>query len=88
MISHETIQSILVKTKMEKVSLKEPWPSIHLSTPIMYPKMLKEALRDPRRKRVMEKEISALDKNETWVKCEKPQGKKTVGRRWVYTIKY
>ena len=36
----------------------------------------------------MEEEISALDKNETWEKCEIPKGKKTLGSRWVYTIKY
>ena len=36
----------------------------------------------------MEEEISALNKNETWEKCELPRGKKTVGCRWVYTIKY
>ena len=36
----------------------------------------------------MEEEISALNKNKTWEKCELPKGKKTVGCRWVYTIKY
>ena len=36
----------------------------------------------------MEEEISALKKNETWEKCELPRGKKTVGCRWVYAIKY
>ena len=36
----------------------------------------------------MEEEISAFNKNETWGKCEMPRGKKTVGCRWVCTIKY
>lgn len=36
----------------------------------------------------MEEEIVALKKNETWEKCELPKGKKTVGRKWVFTIKY
>ena len=36
----------------------------------------------------MEEEISALDKNKTWEKCELPKGKRTIGCRWVYTIKY
>ena len=36
----------------------------------------------------MEEEISTLDKNETWEKCEIPKGKRTVGCKWVYTIKY
>ena len=36
----------------------------------------------------MEEEISALNKNETWEKCDLPKGKKTVGCRWIYTIKF
>ena len=36
----------------------------------------------------MEEEISALENNKTWEKCELPREKKTVGCRWVYTIKY
>ena len=36
----------------------------------------------------MEEEISALMKNETWEKCELPKGKKAIGCKWVFTIKY
>ena len=36
----------------------------------------------------MEQEILALMKNETWEKCELPKGKKDVGCKWVFTIKY
>ena len=36
----------------------------------------------------MEEEISALDKNKIWEKCELPKGKKIVGCKWVYSIKY
>ncbi|CAO2827932.1 unnamed protein product [Amaranthus hypochondriacus] len=39
-------------------------------------------------KKEMEEEISALDKNETWEKCEIPKEKKMVGCKWVHTIKY
>ena len=52
------------------------------------PNNVVKALRDPNWKRAMEEEISALGKNEIWEKCELPKEKKTVGRRWVYTIKY
>ena len=52
------------------------------------PKNVEEGLRDPKWKRAMEEDISALDRNETWVKCELPKGKETVGCRWVYTIKF
>ena len=36
----------------------------------------------------MEEEIRALIKNQTWEKCKIPKGKKVVGRKWVFTIKY
>ena len=36
----------------------------------------------------MKDEISALKKNNTWDKCVLPKGKKTVGCKWVFTIKY
>ena len=35
----------------------------------------------------MKKDIDALIKNETWEKCTLPSGKKTVGCRWIFTIK-
>ena len=35
----------------------------------------------------MKDEISALKKNSTWDKCGLPKGKKTVGCKWVFTIK-
>ena len=52
------------------------------------PKTTEEALQDSKWKKAMEEEISALNKNETWEKCKLPRGKKTVGSRWIYTIKY
>nr|GEZ30356.1 retrovirus-related Pol polyprotein from transposon TNT 1-94 [Tanacetum cinerariifolium] len=36
----------------------------------------------------MEDEMRALEKNKTWETCVLPLGKKTVGCRWVFTIKY
>ena len=35
----------------------------------------------------MEEEINALRKNNTWEKCIIPSGKKSVGCKWVFTIK-
>ena len=32
-------------------------------------------------------EINALKRNGTWEIVELPEGKKTVGRKWVFTIK-
>ena len=52
------------------------------------PRSVEEALQDPKWKKAIDEEISALVKNETWEKCELHKGKKTVGCKWVYTIKY
>ena len=35
----------------------------------------------------MEDEIAALNKNNTWEKCVLLEGKKTVGCKWVFSIK-
>ena len=43
------------------------------------PRNVEEALQDPKWKKAMEEEISALMKNETWKNCELPKGKKTIG---------
>ena len=36
----------------------------------------------------MEDEITALMKNDTWEKCVIPEGKKAVGCKWLFSIKY
>ncbi|RVW93163.1 Protochlorophyllide reductase, chloroplastic [Vitis vinifera] len=48
----------------------------------------KEALADPRWKAAMNEEMKSLQKNETWELVECPPGKKPVGCRWIYTMKY
>ncbi|RVW53045.1 Retrovirus-related Pol polyprotein from transposon RE1 [Vitis vinifera] len=47
-----------------------------------------EALADPRWKATMNEEMKSLQKNETWELVECPPGKKPVGCRWIYTVKY
>ena len=36
----------------------------------------------------MEEEITTLEKNKTLELCTLPRGKKIVGSKWVFTIKY
>ena len=36
----------------------------------------------------MNEEMGALERNETWEIVERPKDKKTVGCRWIYTVKY
>ncbi|RVX10895.1 Retrovirus-related Pol polyprotein from transposon TNT 1-94 [Vitis vinifera] len=52
------------------------------------PNSVQEALADPRWKAAMNEEMKSLQKNETWELVECPQGKKPVGCRWIYTVKY
>ncbi|RVW41355.1 Retrovirus-related Pol polyprotein from transposon RE1 [Vitis vinifera] len=58
-----------------------------LST-IAIPNSVQEALTDPRWKAAMNEEMKSLQKNETWELVECPPGKKPVGCRWIYTVKY
>ncbi|RVW69129.1 Retrovirus-related Pol polyprotein from transposon RE1 [Vitis vinifera] len=52
------------------------------------PNSVQEALTDPRWKAAMNEEMKSLQKNETWELVECPPGKKPVGCRWIYTVKY
>jgi hypothetical protein len=36
----------------------------------------------------MQSEMDALEKNHTWTLVDLPEGKKIVGCKWVYTLKY
>ncbi|CAL8995150.1 unnamed protein product [Prunus brigantina] len=46
-----------------------------------------EALEDQKWKEAMNEEMRALQKNGTWELVPLPHGKKTVGCRWIYTVK-
>ncbi|CAL8988819.1 unnamed protein product [Prunus brigantina] len=54
---------------------------------ISVPNSVIEALEDPKWKEAMNEEMRALQKNVTWELVPLPHGKKTVGRRWIYTVK-
>jgi hypothetical protein len=55
---------------------------------ISIPSNVQEALADPRWTEAMVEEMAALEKNNTWDLVTLPKGKKTVGCRWVFTIKH
>lgn len=52
------------------------------------PTSVDEALKDPRWVQAMKEEMKALMKNETWILVPLPEGQKTVGCKWVFSIKY
>ena len=52
------------------------------------PKIVQEALNSKPWKDAINEELQALEKNKTREVMDLPKGKKTVGCRWIYTIKY
>ncbi|BFG37725.1 hypothetical protein CerSpe_239990 [Prunus speciosa] len=58
-----------------------------LST-VSIPNSVQEALADPRWQEAMNEELKSLKKNATWEITNLPTGKKPVGCKWVYTVKY
>ncbi|KAL6332326.1 hypothetical protein AAG906_004891 [Vitis piasezkii] len=62
--------------------------SLKYQTNLPIPNSVQEALADPRWKTVMNEKMKSLQKNETWELVECPPGKKPVGCRWIYTVKY
>ena len=59
-----------------------------LNSRVEIPKNVQDALRVLEWKEVVLKEIRAPGKNETWEVVYLPKGKKTIGCKWVFTIKY
>nr|GFA51950.1 putative ribonuclease H-like domain-containing protein [Tanacetum cinerariifolium] len=52
------------------------------------PLSFEQALKSEKWKKAMDDEMKALKKNKTWDQCALPQGKKPVGCRWIFTVKY
>ncbi|RVW64174.1 Retrovirus-related Pol polyprotein from transposon RE1 [Vitis vinifera] len=52
------------------------------------PNTIQEALKISEWKKVVQDEIDALEKNGTWTITDLPVGKRLVGCKWIFTIKY
>jgi hypothetical protein len=52
------------------------------------PKTYSQAVRDPRWREAMSKEITAFEHNNTWTLEPLPPGKKPIGCKWIYKVKY
>ena len=52
------------------------------------PRNIHEALESNEWKKVVQEEMAALTKNNTWKLVPRPKDKRTVGCKWVFTVKY
>jgi hypothetical protein len=52
------------------------------------PNTVQEALGNPKWNQAIIEEMAALQKNETWELMPLPEGKKAVGCKWIFSIKY
>jgi hypothetical protein len=52
------------------------------------PNSVQEAIKDPRWKNAMNEEMKSLQRNATWEVIDLPTGKKHVGCRWIFSVKY
>jgi len=55
---------------------------------IRFPTSVQEALKDENWIQAMNEEMSALEKNQTWEIVDRPLDKKSVGCKWVFSLKY
>ncbi|GJV27187.1 putative RNA-directed DNA polymerase [Tanacetum coccineum] len=52
------------------------------------PNCLSEAMSDPNWVEAVNNEIEALNRNNTWTICNLPAGRKPIGSKWIWKIKY
>ncbi|WJZ83952.1 hypothetical protein VitviT2T_003590 [Vitis vinifera] len=57
-------------------------------TEIQVPQNIQEAFKFPKWKAAVDEEVRALEKNGMWEITDLPRGKKPVGCKWIFTIKY
>ncbi|KAI5335698.1 hypothetical protein L3X38_025832 [Prunus dulcis] len=69
--------------------LSEPLKAfVHQLSAVHIPTKVAEAFKDPKWVQAIKDEMKALEKNQTYTLETLPRGKKTVGCRWVFTIKH
>lgn len=55
---------------------------------VQIPNSVQEALQDPNWNAATMEEIKALEKNKTWIITDLPKGKRTIGCKWIFLVKY
>ncbi|KAL6319103.1 hypothetical protein AAG906_001576 [Vitis piasezkii] len=69
--------------------LSEPLRAFaHTLSSCQIPSSVEEVLSDSKWAQAIKEELEALQKNNTWVLSVLPEGRKTVGCKWIFSIKY
>ena len=55
---------------------------------VQVPNCIEEAIKVPEWEEAIREQVMALEKNKTWVLSNLPEGKSTVGCKWIFTIKH
>ncbi|KAJ0547538.1 putative RNA-directed DNA polymerase [Helianthus annuus] len=66
----------------------ENFSFVSLLNKTLEPSSYNEAAKDPRWVEAMNKEMEALFRNNTWTLVDLPPGRKPIGCKWVYKVKY
>ncbi|RVX04638.1 putative mitochondrial protein [Vitis vinifera] len=72
----------------QEAKIEMTYPLLLGNNLVHIPKNIQEALEIPDWREAMVEEIRALEKNGTWEVMTLPRGKKPVGCKWVFTVKY
>ncbi|KAJ0772240.1 putative RNA-directed DNA polymerase [Helianthus annuus] len=67
---------------------KENFSFVSLLNKTLEPSSYNEAAKDPMWVEAMNKEMEALFRNNTWTLVDLPPGRKPIGCKWVYKVKY
>ena len=61
---------------------------VHVLSSSQIPARIQEALSDPKWTQAIKEKMEALLKNNTWTIVLLPEGNKTIGCKWVFSIKH
>ncbi|RVW79952.1 Retrovirus-related Pol polyprotein from transposon RE2 [Vitis vinifera] len=83
---------VLIQANFQVTTLLMLSPTFHAFTSsiteIQVPQNIQEAFKYPKWKAAVNEAVQALEKNGTWEITDLPRGKKPVGCKWIFTVKY
>ncbi|PRQ27705.1 putative linoleate 9S-lipoxygenase [Rosa chinensis] len=88
-VSSDTENAIAESSTLKNILIIQSLP-LHQWSPLfnLHLSKVQDAMKDEKWAKAMAVEMDALEKNQTWELVSLPPGKKTVGCRWVYTVKH